>query len=44
MNSLVTRIVRYVKVMDGTEVTFLSETEAYKYEVGLEHFVQGHMM
>ena len=30
--------------MDGTEVTFLPETEAYRYEVGLEHFVQGHMM
>ena len=26
------------------EVTFLPETEAYRYEVGLEHFVQGHMM
>ena len=44
MNSLVTRIARYVKVMDGAEVTFLPETEAYRYEVGLEHFVQRHMM
>ena len=44
MTSLVTRIARYVKVMDGAEVTFLPETEAYRYEVGLEHFVQGHMM
>jgi hypothetical protein len=41
---LVTRVVRYVKVMDGAEVTFLPEMEAYRYEVGLEHFVQGHMM
>jgi hypothetical protein len=41
---LVTRVARYVKVMDGAEVTFLPETEAYRYEVGLEHFVQGHMM
>ena len=41
---LVTRVARYVKAMDGAEVTFLPETEAYRYEVGLEHFVQGHMM
>ena len=44
MTSLVTRIARYVKVMDGGEVTFLPEMEAYRFEVGLEHFVQGHMM
>ena len=44
MTSLVTRIARYVKVMDGSEVTFLPEMEAYRFEVGLEHFVQGHMM
>jgi len=44
MNSLVTRIVRYVSVMENAKVTFLPETEAYRYEVGLEHFVQGHMM
>ena len=30
--------------MDGAEVTFLPEMKAYRYEVGLEHFVQGHMM
>jgi len=41
---LVTRVARYVKAMEGAEVTFLPETEAYKYEVGLEHFMQGHMM
>jgi hypothetical protein len=41
---LVTRVARYVKAMDSTEVTFLPEMEAYRYEVGLEHFVQGHMM
>ena len=35
---------RYVKAMEGAEVTFLPKTEACKYEVGLEHFVQGHMM
>ena len=41
---LVTRVARYVKAMDGAEVTFLPEAVAYKYEVGLEHFLQGHMM
>ena len=41
---LVTRVARYVKAMEGAKVTFLPETEAYRYEVGLEHFVQGHMM
>ena len=30
--------------MDGAKVIFLPETEAYRYEVSLEHFVQGHMM
>ena len=44
MTSLVTRIARYVGVMDNAEVIFLPEMEAYRYEVGLEHFVQGHMM
>ena len=41
---LVTRVARYVKAMEGAKVTFLPETEAYRYEVGLEHLVQGHMM
>ena len=44
ITSLVTRVVRYVKAMEGAEVTFLPETETYRYKVGLEHFVQGHMM
>ena len=44
LTPLVTRVARYVKAMDGAEVTFLPETVAYKYEVGLEHFLQGHMM
>jgi len=44
MTSLVTRIARYVGVTENAEVTFLPETEAYRYEVGLEHFVQGHRM
>ena len=41
---LVTRVARYVKAMEGAEFTFLPEMEAYKYEVGLGHFVQGHNM
>ena len=40
MTSLVTRIARYVGVMDNAEVTFMPKTEAFRYEVGLEHFVQ----
>ena len=44
MTSLVTRIARYVGVLDNAEVIFMPETEAFRYEVGLEHFVQGHMM
>jgi len=44
MTSLVTRIERYIGVMENAEVTFMPETEAFRYEVGLEHFVQGHMM
>ena len=44
MASFVTRIARYVGVMDNADVTFLPEIEAFRYEVGLEHFVQGHMM
>ena len=44
MTSLVTRIARYIGVMDNAEVTFMPETEAFRYEVGLEHFVQGHML
>ena len=44
ITSLVTRVARYVKAMEGAEVTFLPKMEAYRYEVGLEHFVQGHMM
>ena len=44
MTSLVTRIARYIGVMENAEVTFMPETEAFRYVVGLEHFVQGHMM
>jgi len=39
MTSLVARIARYVGVMDNAEVIFMPETEAFRYEVGLEHFV-----
>ena len=44
MTSLITRIARYVGVMDNADVTFMPKTEAFRYEVGLEHFMQGHMM
>ena len=44
MTSLVTHIARYVGVMENAKVTFLPEIEAFRYEVDLEHFVQGHMM
>ena len=44
MTSLVTRIARYIGVLDNAEVIFMPETEAFRYEFGLEHFVQGHMM
>ena len=44
MTSLVTRIARYIGVMNNAKVTFMPETEAFRYEVSLEHFVQGHMM
>jgi hypothetical protein len=44
MTSLVTRIVRYIGVLENAEVTFMLDTEAFRYEVSLEHFVQGHMM
>ena len=39
MTSLVTRIARYIGVMDNAEVTFMPEIEAFRYKVGLEHFV-----
>jgi hypothetical protein len=44
MTSLITRIARYIGVMNNAEVTFMPEIEAFRYEVSLEHFVQGHMM
>jgi hypothetical protein len=35
---------RYVKATEGADVTFLPETEEYRYKVVLERFVQGHMV
>ena len=43
-NSLVTRIVSHVGVLENAQVTYSPMTEANRYVVGLEHFVQGHMM
>ena len=36
---IVTRIARYISVMDNAKVTFMPETKAFRYEVGLEHFM-----
>jgi hypothetical protein len=44
MTSLVTRLAKYVSVLENSQVTYLPQTEAYQYEVSLEHFVQEHMM
>ena len=44
ITSLVTRIVSHVSVLENTDVTYLPLTEAYRYVVSLDHFVQGHMM
>ena len=44
MTSLVTCIARYIGAMDNAEVTFMPETEAFRYDVGLEHFMQGHIV
>ena len=44
MTSLVTRIAKHVGVLEDAQVTYLPKIKACRYEVGLEHFVQGHMM
>jgi hypothetical protein len=44
ITSLVTRIAAHVSALDNAQVTYLPLTELYQYRVGLEHFVQGHMM
>jgi hypothetical protein len=44
ITSLVTHIVAHVGALDNAQVTYLPLTEPYQYRVGLEHFVQGHMI
>jgi hypothetical protein len=44
ITSLVTRIATHVDALENVQVTYLSLTEAYQLQVGLEHFVQGHLM
>ncbi|RLN04650.1 hypothetical protein C2845_PM13G08660 [Panicum miliaceum] len=41
---LVTRIAAHVKALDNAQVTYLPWEEDYQLKVGVEHFVQGHMM
>jgi hypothetical protein len=44
ITSLVTRIVAHVGALDNAQVTYLPLMETFQYRVGLENFVQGHMM
>jgi hypothetical protein len=44
ITSLVTCIATHVGALENTQVTYLPFTEAFQHRVGLEHFVQGHMM
>ena len=42
--SLVTRIARYVGVLENAHVTYLPATDEYRTFIGLDHFVHAHMM
>ncbi|RLN08953.1 hypothetical protein C2845_PM11G05220 [Panicum miliaceum] len=42
--TLVTRIATHVKALDNAQVTYLPWEDEYQLKVGVEHFVQGHMM
>ncbi|RLN32805.1 hypothetical protein C2845_PM03G28760 [Panicum miliaceum] len=44
ITTLVTRIAMHIKALDNAQVTFLPWGDEYQLRVGLEHFVQGHMM
>jgi hypothetical protein len=44
ITSLVTHIAVHVSALENAQVTYLPLTEAYQLLVGLEHFVQGHLM
>jgi hypothetical protein len=44
MTSLVTRIVAHVGALENAQLTYLPSTEAFQFKIGLEHFMQGHLM
>ncbi|RLM54906.1 hypothetical protein C2845_PM10G12290 [Panicum miliaceum] len=44
ITSLVTRIATHVGALENAQVTYLPLMEAYQLQVGLEHFMQGHLM
>ncbi|RLN05211.1 hypothetical protein C2845_PM13G11230 [Panicum miliaceum] len=44
ITTLVTRIATHVKALDNAQVTYLPWGEDYQLRVGVEHFMQGHMM
>ena len=44
ITSLVTRIARYVSVLENAQVTYLPTMDEYRTFIGLDHFVHAHMM
>ena len=44
ITSLVTRIARYVGVLENAQVTYLPATDEYRTFIGLDHFVHAHLM
>ncbi|RLN42318.1 hypothetical protein C2845_PM01G43120 [Panicum miliaceum] len=44
ITTLVTRIATHVKALENAQVTCLPWEDEYHLKVGMEHFVQGHMM
>jgi hypothetical protein len=44
ITSLVMHIAAHVGALENVKVTYLPSTEVYQLQVGLEHFVQGHLM
>ncbi|RLN22917.1 hypothetical protein C2845_PM07G12380 [Panicum miliaceum] len=44
ITTLVMRIATYVKALDNAQVTSLPWVEEYQLKLGVEHFVQGHML
>ena len=44
ITSLVTRIVRYVGVLENAQVTYLPVTDEYRTFISLDHFIHAHMM